>query len=99
MYGSLQTALQALYGAQRPADATDKLLKEHGILLVAAATDRRESARQFGTTQAMMQDFMEVTRVLEAGGVPYVAIKGLPEVPVTRVVSRGSSTKRASSRR
>lgn len=78
MYGSLQTALQALYGAQRPPDATDKLLKDHGILLMAHAADRKESARQFGSTEAMKQDFLDATRILESGGVTYVAIKGLP---------------------
>jgi hypothetical protein len=78
MYGSLQTALQALYGAERPPDATDKLLVEHGILLVASAADRMESARQFAAIEGMKQDFLEVSRILEAGGIPYVAIKGLP---------------------
>jgi hypothetical protein len=78
MYGSLQTALQALYGTERPPDATDKLLTEHGILLVVSAADRRESAQQFGAIEGMKQDFLEVCRILEAGGVPYVAIKGLP---------------------
>jgi hypothetical protein len=78
LYGSLQTALQALYRPDQPSGASDTLLKEHGILLIAPAADRGEVARQFGSSHAMKQDFLGVTRDLEAGGVPYLAIKGLP---------------------